>query len=263
MTDKNVLSLIEDLQRYDNNEGYELSYNEVKTRLKDTVRELVKEGEGALDHLHPLLIKEETWSCSFALRILKEIKNEKSIPHLISFIKKNEKGDYWDGCEDAMLTLSSLGEPAISPLLKAIRSDFKNNTYYPFLIGSLTKIKDDKVYSFMKERVEDFIKNYEQDIEWFNIIDFTLDFETQEKKEILPLLRELNSIEDLSEYERIEILDTISVIEDPAGFKQRTREQLERLEPIFETVFSKPKIGRNDPCPCGSGKKYKKCCMKK
>jgi hypothetical protein len=24
-----------------------------------------------------------------------------------------------------------------------------------------------------------------------------------------------------------------------------------------------PKIGRNDPCPCGSGKKYKKCCLDK
>ena len=24
-----------------------------------------------------------------------------------------------------------------------------------------------------------------------------------------------------------------------------------------------PKVGRNDPCPCGSGKKYKNCCMKK
>jgi len=23
------------------------------------------------------------------------------------------------------------------------------------------------------------------------------------------------------------------------------------------------KIGRNDPCPCGSGKKYKKCCIDK
>ena len=23
---------------------------------------------------------------------------------------------------------------------------------------------------------------------------------------------------------------------------------------------SEPKIGRNDPCPCGSGRKYKKCC---
>ena len=24
-----------------------------------------------------------------------------------------------------------------------------------------------------------------------------------------------------------------------------------------------PKVGRNDPCPCGSGKKYKKCCLPK
>jgi SEC-C motif-containing protein len=25
-------------------------------------------------------------------------------------------------------------------------------------------------------------------------------------------------------------------------------------------VRKQPKVGRNDPCPCGSGKKYKKCC---
>nr|WP_279600031.1 SEC-C metal-binding domain-containing protein [Bacillus sp. B19-2] len=24
---------------------------------------------------------------------------------------------------------------------------------------------------------------------------------------------------------------------------------------------SRKAIGRNDPCPCGSGKKYKKCCL--
>ncbi len=29
-----------------------------------------------------------------------------------------------------------------------------------------------------------------------------------------------------------------------------------------QTVHSGPKVGRNDPCPCGSGKKYKKCCGK-
>lgn len=27
-----------------------------------------------------------------------------------------------------------------------------------------------------------------------------------------------------------------------------------------KTVVKDKKIGRNDPCPCGSGKKYKKCC---
>jgi len=26
-------------------------------------------------------------------------------------------------------------------------------------------------------------------------------------------------------------------------------------------VRSAPKVGRNDPCPCGSGKKHKKCCL--
>ena len=26
--------------------------------------------------------------------------------------------------------------------------------------------------------------------------------------------------------------------------------------------LKKPKVGRNEPCPCGSGKKYKKCCGK-
>jgi SEC-C motif-containing protein len=32
-------------------------------------------------------------------------------------------------------------------------------------------------------------------------------------------------------------------------------------EIIPETVVREgPKVGRNDPCPCGSGKKYKKCC---
>lgn len=27
-----------------------------------------------------------------------------------------------------------------------------------------------------------------------------------------------------------------------------------------KTIIKEKKIGRNDPCPCGSGKKYKKCC---
>ena len=33
-------------------------------------------------------------------------------------------------------------------------------------------------------------------------------------------------------------------------------------DPASKTVKNKEKIGRNDLCPCGSGKKYKKCCGK-
>jgi len=27
-------------------------------------------------------------------------------------------------------------------------------------------------------------------------------------------------------------------------------------------IQNRTKVGRNDPCPCGSGKKYKRCCGK-
>ncbi len=33
-------------------------------------------------------------------------------------------------------------------------------------------------------------------------------------------------------------------------------EAVEKAKP----VRTGPKVGRNDPCPCGSGKKYKQCC---
>lgn len=33
--------------------------------------------------------------------------------------------------------------------------------------------------------------------------------------------------------------------------------------PKEETQLPLPQVGRNEPCPCGSGKKYKKCCLMK
>ena len=33
-----------------------------------------------------------------------------------------------------------------------------------------------------------------------------------------------------------------------------------RLRGPGPTIVSGPRIGRNDPCPCGSGRKYKRCC---
>lgn len=38
------------------------------------------------------------------------------------------------------------------------------------------------------------------------------------------------------------------------------RKELYKEQKSSKTVVKGPKIGRNDPCPCGSGKKYKKCC---
>jgi preprotein translocase subunit SecA len=51
------------------------------------------------------------------------------------------------------------------------------------------------------------------------------------------------------------------------AFMRRKRRELEQArmagagdaQPVQQVVRSQEKVGRNDPCPCGSGKKYKKC----
>lgn len=40
-------------------------------------------------------------------------------------------------------------------------------------------------------------------------------------------------------------------------------DDFEYVQPTKPIVRTSPKVGRNAPCPCGSGKKYKKCCLNK
>jgi len=46
---------------------------------------------------------------------------------------------------------------------------------------------------------------------------------------------------------------------------QQARNKGKRNKPTFldvtEPITVDKKVGRNDPCPCGSKKKYKKCCI--
>ena len=46
-------------------------------------------------------------------------------------------------------------------------------------------------------------------------------------------------------------------------FDGETKRRLYLEQKKSGTVIVGKKIGRNDPCPCGSGKKYKYCCMNK
>ncbi len=45
-----------------------------------------------------------------------------------------------------------------------------------------------------------------------------------------------------------------------AIFTEEERKALYAEQKKSGTVVKEKKIGRNDPCPCGSGKKYKQCC---
>jgi preprotein translocase subunit SecA len=58
-----------------------------------------------------------------------------------------------------------------------------------------------------------------------------------------------------------------SVDEIEASFQRKKKKELEQARmagagdlQVQQVIRSGDKVGRNDPCPCGSGKKYKKCC---
>ena len=47
------------------------------------------------------------------------------------------------------------------------------------------------------------------------------------------------------------------------GFEPNEPEDISDLERLLNPILphtSAKVVGRNDPCPCGSGKKYKRCC---
>jgi len=58
-----------------------------------------------------------------------------------------------------------------------------------------------------------------------------------------------------------------SVDDIEEAFQRRKRRELEQArmagsgdqQAVQQVVRNAAKVGRNDPCPCGSGKKYKKC----
>ena len=75
------------------------------------------------------------------------------------------------------------------------------------------------------------------------------------------------SVIEIGEEKKMEYVDegVIAAMQGgaPEGMPEEGAEIPER-EHKQETVRrDHPKVGRNDPCPCGSGKKYKNCCMQK
>jgi hypothetical protein len=53
-----------------------------------------------------------------------------------------------------------------------------------------------------------------------------------------------------------------AILSGQADLPERSRGRLGFQESL-PTQRDHPKVGRNDPCPCGSGKKYKVCCLLK
>lgn len=63
----------------------------------------------------------------------------------------------------------------------------------------------------------------------------------------------------MQESETDEAIQNQEVLNTALNNKRDLSKLLRYMKP--KTMIREHKVGRNDPCPCGSGKKYKNCCL--
>lgn len=135
-----------------------------------------------------------------------------------------EKGVYID-------LLKSYGEPVKGTVKElAEKYNFDIMTMVGFLDGINDSLKNPNPIETMDENTE---VNLDYDLEtlYKNMVDARADW-----------------LYELPEWD--ELIDS------------KRRKELYKEQKPSTTVVKGPKISRNDPCPCGSGLKYKKCCGK-
>ncbi len=97
--------------------------------------------------------------------------------------------------------------------------------------------------------INESLKGYENPIE-------TMEEDTEVRIEIDPEKLYYNMVAAKAEWlYKLPAWDNI--------LSEERRKELYREQKASGTVRKAPKIFPNDPCPCGSGKKYKKCCGRK
>ena len=120
----------------------------------------------------------------------------------------------------------------------------------------------------VKGTVKELAEKYETDIE--TMVGFLDGIDES--------LVESNNLDEITEDSEVEInIDTEKLYMNMVGcnaewlytlpewdkiFDKEKQQELYKQEKTSHTVVKAPKVGRNDPCPCGSGQKYKKCCGK-
>jgi tetratricopeptide (TPR) repeat protein len=235
--------------------------------------------------------------------LLAEIRAEESLPELLSFMEHDDDFlDFWIGdhiTETLWQCFYTLGF-SNTLALKHFLMKPGVPTYSKSCVSSaLCQValrhpeKREEILSIFSETLTTMANASVND----NLVDSeftglligdTLDCEMQELKPVIKTLYDkgyvsmgingdYNDVEKLfSEKNRIRYTREIYSIFDLynrvtttwAGYNEDDDDGDDGFDDFYDYHFPKQpitsvKVGRNDPCPCGSGKKYKKCCMDK
>ena len=221
-------------------ELFSLPEDTVESLLEDSLTEdgarmLVSVCDGNLEPLRSLVENENAYTFARGAALDAILAYE---------IKRNNREGFIEYCKDLFARLPR-----------------QKSDIWGQLLFCCDRIYPEEIY----EEIEQIFKDKLVDSSYIDLQDIERTLkQTKEEK-----LKELSENKYLSPIDNtVEEMEWWASSQPPTPTKSKPKytTEFERLlSPIPEHVpiVKDKKIGRNDPCPCGSGKKYKKCCGKK
>lgn len=245
-------------------------------------------------------IDDNTFFVIHVMLILGETGNDENIPLLLQILRQSE--DYCDLYLGDLLTekvwqsIYKLSKNSTNTLLGFLREP----NIFSFCKTTVTNVLEEYVLANIIDRkiiINEYAnllsfylekKNDENILDTLMVADFISFLVGLKAEEHYPL------IEKMYEEELVSIMSIGTfkeVIDFKKNYPQKEPDEIDTIYEIYDEIFDwsfnndddstdddyyddadyeeiqpirvEPKIGRNDNCPCGSGKKFKKCCLDK
>jgi len=210
----------------------------------------------------------EVWASLHAWRALAQLKAKEAIPHLIKLLDNEEYEDNDWVTEEFPKVFGMIGEEAIKPLKSFLYNSSKEEFPRITVAHGLEQIANynpDKRQECI-DILSNFLIQSTDEVTTLNgfVVSFLVD---------LKAVSEINVIRDAYDRDIIDISvqGDLEDVELELGLRQeRSTPKPNYMDSYYEPIYKETpiyretkKVGRNEPCPCGSGKKYKKCCLSK
>lgn len=175
---------------------------------------------------------------------------------LLKGLIENEKADEFarGSAKDTLVILYIEGILSREEVIEYFRSLLVNQSFgdNEFLYGSLVSVSADMSADELKSEIEEAFKGILADNRIIGLDSYHKSLKNSHDEAVQALKKNRH-------YALID--DTIGELSQWVSFGEEKPSSKSVV--VNKKPEPKKKIGRNEPCPCGSGKKFKKCCIKK
>ena len=211
----------------------------------------------------------EFWAPIHAWRTLGQLKAISSANSLLKLLSRiDDEGDDW--VDDEIPRVFEMLGPETIPVIQRYIEKNEDDLYANICaLSCIEKIGNKYVESRLTciEILSNQLKKCEEQDETYNafLVSYLVDLNATEAIDIITNAYEKNTVElsIIGDLEEVEIILKLRINRSTPrpNFGLFDALDFSDIPVSIQKVNDSPKVGRNDPCPCGSGKKYKKCCL--